>query len=103
MSLELLGAERPAEVDYDATTVGVRPYKRKIKRAHWLAEGNFVRKQKGIRGISIQKTRLIRYSDGSRRVEKTTDTYPPTNEVYYLAPDADEAEVLPPLPAGAES
>jgi vancomycin resistance protein YoaR len=101
LTLELMGAKRPANVDYAAATVGVRPYKRKIREAHWLAEGRIIRKQKGIRGVTVEKIRRIRYADGTDRVEKTTDTYPPTTEVYYVAPGTDAETALPPLPDDA--
>ncbi len=101
LTLELLGAKRPARVEYAAATVGVRPYKRKIRQAHWLAEGRVIRKQKGIAGVTVEKIRHITYTDGTDRIEKTTDTYPPTTEVYYVAPGTDPETALPPLPDDA--
>ncbi len=35
------------------------------------------------------------------KVEKTEDVYPPTNEVYFVNPADDPAELLPPLPGEA--
>jgi hypothetical protein len=101
LTLELKGAKRPASVEYAAATVGVRPYKRTVRQAHWLAEGRVIRKQKGIRGVTVEKIRRIAYADGTDRVEKTTDIYPPTNEVYYVAPGTDAETALPPLPDDA--
>ncbi len=98
LTLELMGAKRPATVKYFVSTVGVRPYKRKVREASWLAEGRIIRKQKGIRGVTVEKTRRILYADGTRRVETTTDVYPPTNEVYYVPTGTDVEEALPPLP-----
>ncbi|MBW2457016.1 MAG: VanW family protein [Deltaproteobacteria bacterium] len=98
LTLELMGAKRPATVKFFAATVGVRPYKRKVREASWLAEGRIIRKQKGIRGVTVEKTRRILYADGTRRVETTTDIYPPTNEVYYVPPGTDVEADLPPLP-----
>ena len=96
--VEVYGRERPAKVDFAASTVGVKKYKRKVRTAHWLTEGEFRRKQPGRRGVTVEKTRVIFYADGTRRSETTRDEYPPTNEIYYVAPGTDADEVLPPLP-----
>jgi vancomycin resistance protein YoaR len=101
LEVEIYGAERPATVDYAAATIGVKPYERKVREASWLAEGRVIKKQKGIRGITIRKVRLIRYSDGTEREERSVDTYPPTTEVYYVAPGTDVEDALPPLPEDA--
>ena len=99
LRVELLGQRRLADVDYAAATVGVRPYKRKVRQAHWLDEGRVIQKQKGIRGVVIERVRTIEFADGTKRVEKTTDVYPPTNEVYYVGPGTDVTSALPPLPS----
>ncbi len=101
LTFELRGARRPASVEYAAATVGVRPYQRKVRQAHWLAEGRVIRKQKGIRGVTVEKIRRIATIDGTVRVEKTTDIYPPTTEVYFVAPGTDVETALPPLPDDA--
>lgn len=99
--VEIWGRERPAEVDFAASTVGVKKYKRKVRTAHWLAKGEYRRKQPGRRGVTVEKTRVIVYADGTRRSETTRDEYPPTTEIYYVAPGTDADEVLPPLPSDA--
>jgi vancomycin resistance protein YoaR len=96
--IELYGAERPATVDYQAATISIRPYERKVRETPWLRDGKVIRKQKGIRGVTIQKTRLIHYSDGSEKAERSVDVYPPTTEVYYVPTGADVEELLPPMP-----
>lgn len=97
--VEVYGRERPAKVDFASSTVGVKKYKRKVRTAHWLSEGEYRRKQPGRRGVTVEKTRVIFYADGTRRSETTRDEYPPTNEIYYVAPGTDAEEVLPPLPS----
>ncbi len=95
---ELLGREKPATVDFSTDTVGVAAYKRKIEEAPWLEAGKVKLKQKGIRGLSIRKTRVIHLAGGPDKVEVTTDTYPPTFEIYLVPPGTDVATALPPLP-----
>lgn len=97
---ELLGKGRPATVSFDTATVGVADYKRKIEEIAGMPEGKVRLKQKGIRGYSIKKTRTIHLAAGGDRIEVTTDTYPPTFEIYQVAPGTDVDAVLPPLPDG---
>jgi hypothetical protein len=89
-------------VTYATETVGTADYKRKVEELATLAEGAVKLKQKGIRGVSIRKTRTIHLlSGGADRVEVTTDTYPPTFEIYQVGPGTDVDAALPPLPEGA--
>ena len=101
LRVEVLGSQRPADVSFASATVGVKPYKRKIREVYWLEEGRVVRKQAGRRGVAIEKVRTIRYGDGTEKVETTVDNYPPTNEVYQVPKGTDYEELLPPLPDGA--
>jgi vancomycin resistance protein YoaR len=99
-SVAILGKERPATVSLRTATVGIKRYKRKIRRSRWLKEGRVIRKQAGRRGVTIEKVRTFRFSDGRIREEVSRDVYPPTREIYLLGPKADESE-LPPLPGDA--
>lgn len=102
LRVELRGRERPAEVQLSTETIGVAAFKRKIEEAAWLDSGEIKLKQRGIRGISIRKTRRIHLSAGAgarERVEVTTDVYPPTLEIYVVPPGADLDALLPPAPA----
>jgi vancomycin resistance protein YoaR len=97
---ELLGREKPAKVELSTTTVGTSDYKRKIEEDAGVGEGKMVLKQRGIRGVSVRKTRTIHAINGlgaQDRVEVTTDVYPPTYEIWKVGPGAD-IETLPPLP-----
>jgi vancomycin resistance protein YoaR len=97
LAFELYGRRRPATVRYDMATVGTADYKRKVEEVPALPEGKVVLKQHGIRGISIKKTRTIHLADGRERIEVTTDTYPPTFEIYQVGPGTDVDSALPPL------
>ena len=48
-----------------------------------------VRKQHGIPGYKIKRTRMIAYGDGSGRKEENVDIYWPTFELYLVAPGVD--------------
>jgi vancomycin resistance protein YoaR len=101
LAFELEGARRPATVTFDTETLGTADYKRRIEESAALPEGKVVLKQHGIRGYSIKKTRTIHLvAEGRERVEVTTDTYPPTFEIYQVAPGTDVEAALPPLPDG---
>jgi vancomycin resistance protein YoaR len=98
LSFELLGAKKPATVSFATETVGTASYKRKVEEVAGMTEGQVKLKQRGIRGYSIKKTRVIHLADGHDKVEVTTDTYPPTFEIYQVPPGTDVETVLPPLP-----
>ncbi len=98
LTVELWGRERPADVELATATIAAEDFERKLERVPYLAEGRIVRKQAGRRGVTIEKTRALKFRDGARRVETTRDVYPPTTEIFLLGPGADEA-TLPPLAA----
>jgi len=98
LAFELHGVQRPATVSFTTRPLGTSAYKRRIEEDATLAEGQVVLKQHGIRGTTIRKTRTIHLVDGGDRVEITTDTYPPTFEIYKVPPGTDVEAVLPPLP-----
>jgi vancomycin resistance protein YoaR len=97
LTFELLGRAKPVEVEMSTETIGVAAFKRKIEEDPFVAEGKAVLKQKGIRGYSIRKKRMIRLASGESRVEVTTDVYPPTFEIYRVRPGTDVEAILPPL------
>ena len=97
ITFELRGEQRPAQVSFRGDVVGVQPYKRKITEASWLAQGHVLRKQRGIRGYRVRKTRSVVLRDGTQREDVTTDVYPPTTELLLVPPGTDES-TLPPLP-----
>jgi len=97
LRIEFLGREERAKVDMSVATLSITPFKRKIELAPWFKPGEFRIKQKGIKGYSIRKTRRIHLTDGTEKTEVTVDVYPPTFEVYRVAPGIDVATALPPL------
>ena len=101
LAFEILGREKPAKVDYETVTVGIASFKRKVEEDAGVKEGAVVVKQKGIRGVSVRKTRTIHLAIGQDRVEVSTDVYPPTFEILKVAPGTDP-DSLPPLPGPDE-
>ncbi len=99
LRVELLGREKPARVTFNRDVVGVRPFTRKVDEQPGLKAGRVVRKQHGIRGYTVRRTRTIALADGTERTEESLDVYPPTTEIYLVPPGTDAASALPPLPA----
>jgi vancomycin resistance protein YoaR len=97
LKFELLGREKPALVELLTATIGTADYKRKIEEDGGVKDGQMVLKQKGIRGVSVRKTRTIHLPGGNDRVEVSTDVYPPTFEIWRVGHGFD-VESLPPLP-----
>jgi vancomycin resistance protein YoaR len=100
LTFELLGKERPAKVVFARHVLAWRPYTRKVEQMPGLAADKIIRKQHGIRGFKILRTRTITLADGTVRREHNVDVYPPTTETYLVAPGTDPDVVLAPLPEG---
>jgi vancomycin resistance protein YoaR len=100
VTFELLGKERPAKVVFGRHVLAWRPYTRKVEEMPGLAADRIIRKQHGIRGFKILRTRTITLADGTTRQEHNVDVYPPTIETYLVAPGTDPDAVLLPLPDG---
>jgi len=99
---ELLGKERPARVVFKREIVATRPFPRKIEEKKGMPRDRVVRKQHGIPGYKIKRTRMIAYGDGSGRKEENVDIYWPTFELYLVAPGVDPEPLLPPPSEGQE-
>jgi len=97
LTVQLLGAKRPAKVTFARDVIKTKPYGRKVEEDARLRGNKVVVKQHGIRGYQIERIRTIRYADGTSKVEKTKDNYPPTTEIYEVPVGFDVAQ-LPPLP-----
>jgi vancomycin resistance protein YoaR len=97
VTFELLGRERPARVTFGREVLSTRPFTRKVDEKPGIPFDRAVRKQHGIRGYKILRTRTIAYRDGTARRESNIDFYPPTTELYLVAPGADPDALLPPF------
>ena len=93
---ELLGRERPARVTFGREVLATRPYTRKVEEKPGVPADRIIRKQHGIRGYKIKRTRTIAYRDGTARRESNVDVYWPTVELYHVAPGTDPEGQLPP-------
>jgi vancomycin resistance protein YoaR len=100
VTFELLGKARPAKVVFGRHVLAWRPYTREVEEMPGLAANRIIRKQHGIRGFKILRTRTITFADGTVRHERNVDVYPPTIEKYVVAPGTDPDAVLAPLPDG---
>ncbi len=92
--VELLGRSHPVNVSYDRNVLGTFPFTRKVVEDGYVTEPKI--KQKGIKGVEIRRERVLAYVNGQRRVELSTDMYPPTTEIYRVPPGYDP-ETLPPV------
>lgn len=98
---EILGHDKPLDVDLATATASVFKYTRKVERSAYLPDGETRVKQRGKNGMSVKRVKTIkRRSDGAVTVEESLDIYPPTQEIVIVSPKFD-VKTLPPLP-GAE-
>jgi vancomycin resistance protein YoaR len=94
LRMELLGADKPVEVTFGKSVLSTTPYERKVEEDPTVS--NPKRKQKGIDGLELFRSRVLTFRDGTRKVENSRDVYPPTREVWLVPPGYD-ASALPPL------
>jgi vancomycin resistance protein YoaR len=99
VTMQLLGADKPAKVALMRTVLSTIPFDRKVVEDPALATPR--RKQKGAEGMRLLRKRVVllyggEYRGGETRVEVSRDTYPPTTEIWRVPPGYDEA-ALPPL------
>src|SRR5437660_3017794 len=99
---ELRGRERPARVTFGREILATRPYVRKVEEKPGVPANRIVRKQHGIRGYKIKRTRTIAFRDGTARRESNVDVYWPTIELYQVAPGTETEGKLPPPGEGLD-
>lgn len=97
LTIQFLGRERPVTVGFGRELVETIPYGRKVVEEPDLSGRKVRIKQHGIRGYKIKRSRVLTYKNGEQRIEKTTDTYPATSEIYAVPIGFDQSW-LPPLP-----
>ena len=97
LTIQLLGAGRPATVTFSREVLDTKAYPRKVEEDPKLSGTKVVVKQHGIRGFRVKRKRTVTFEDGRRKVEENIDVYPPTTEIYAVPPGFDES-MLPPLP-----
>jgi vancomycin resistance protein YoaR len=102
LKVEVLGRERPATVHFGRDVIQTIAYSRKLLEEPWLLGKKVIHKQHGIRGYRIRRIRELTYKDGTKRVESTTDYYPPTTDIFQV-PVGFDATLLPSLPAEVET
>lgn len=100
ITVRVLTESSPGRVAIRSEVKETIPFPRVVEVGR-APDGSFKRKQEGIPGFRIQRTRFIWPQGGAARREVVFKRYRPTPELFVVAPGFDEAE-LPPLPEGAE-
>jgi vancomycin resistance protein YoaR len=95
--IEIRGEKKLAHVTFSREVKKVLPFDRKIEEKAGISRARVIVKQHGVSGFKIERKRILAFADGRKREEKENDTYPPTSEVFQVAPGFDTS-VLPPLP-----
>ncbi len=97
LHVEIRGQKKLAHVTFEREVKERLPFDRKIEEKAGISRARVIVKQHGVDGFKIERKRILAFADGRKREEKENDTYPPTNEVFQVAPGFDTS-VLPPLP-----
>ncbi|MEO8878433.1 MAG: VanW family protein, partial [Polyangiaceae bacterium] len=101
LHIEIRGEKKLAHVTFSRELKKVLPFDRKIEEKAGMPREHVLVKQHGVAGFKIERKRILAFSDGRKREEKENDTYPPTSEVFEVAPGFDTT-MLPPLPDQAD-
>ncbi|MCL2722883.1 MAG: VanW family protein [Polyangiaceae bacterium] len=99
LHIELLGKTHPVDTRFGRELVSTASYKRKVVEDAALSGKKVLVKQHGINGFRIKRSRVLKYADGRRKTETSTDFYPPTTEIYHV-PVGFDVSLLPALPGG---
>jgi vancomycin resistance protein YoaR len=94
IKMELLGADKPVDVSFGKSVISTTPFTRKVVEDPAVTKPK--RKQKGIEGLELYRSRVLAFHNGQRKVEGGRDVYPPTTEIWHVPPGFDES-TLPPL------
>jgi vancomycin resistance protein YoaR len=94
IKMELLGADKPVDVSFGKSVLSTTPFTRKVVEDPAVTKPK--RKQKGIEGMELYRSRVLAFHNGQRKVEGGRDVYPPTTEIWHVPPGFDES-TLPPL------
>lgn len=97
--VELLGRRPPGKVVHSYGVEKTTEFPRRVYVKPWLKRGEFVRKQKGIKGYDVVSYVSVRGADPEVRGRSYKSKYYPVPEVYWIAPD-EPLESLPELPEG---
>jgi vancomycin resistance protein YoaR len=97
VTFQLLGKEKPVRVVFGRQVLATRAFARKVEEVPGMSPTRIVRKQHGLPGYKVCRTRTIAYADGTTKTESNIDIYPPVVEEYLVAPGVDLATLLPPL------
>lgn len=101
LTFRVLGESKLGRVKLSSEVKETFPFPRLVEVDSSVKRGTYERKQDGIPGFTIQRTRHITPVGAASRRDVRTTRYRPTPELYLVAPDFDLTE-LPPLPEGAE-
>jgi hypothetical protein len=82
------------DVSFGKSVISTTPFTRKVVEDPGVTKPK--RKQKGIEGMELYRSRVLAFHDGQRKVEGGRDVYPPTTEIWHVPPGFDES-TLPPL------
>jgi hypothetical protein len=94
--VEILGKEKPIKVSLGRDVLGSIPFQQKIVEESSLSGKRVLHKQHGIRGYRVKRTLEIQYAD-NKKVETSTDYYPPTTDIFQV-PVGFDPNLLPLLP-----
>jgi len=101
LRVEFLGRDPVAKVEHTYAVIRAHDFYRRVWTKPFLQPGKTLRRQKGKKGYDVVSVVKIAYPGGRVEEKRYFSGYRPVPEVFWVAPDADLAE-LPELPDGVE-
>lgn len=87
LMVEILGPTKPAEVTFHTAVIERTPFEEVIEEDGSVAVGVVYVVQYGLPGYLLRRVRTLRYADGTERVERDKDYYPPTTHIVRVSPE----------------
>ena len=75
---------------FGTQVVSTKPFDRKVVEEWGIPAPK--RKQKGIDGLELLRSRVLAFHDGHRKVETSRDLYPPTKEIWQVPAGFDASD-----------
>jgi hypothetical protein len=85
LTIEILGPSRPVEVVFRTAVIEKYPFEELIEQDPSIARGVVYVVQYGLPGYLVRRIRTLNFADGTVRVEKDKDYYPPTSHIVRVA------------------
>jgi len=87
IEVQIKGPMKPVEVEFHTAIVAKFPFEEEVEITGDVAPGIVYVMQYGLPGYLVRRVRTLEFEDGTKRVERTKDYYPPTKHIVRVSPE----------------